>query len=216
VAIGRAMRLIMRNVAGQQAGVTSQTTFGSPGRVAGILVGEWEERSPWAPLAMRRAGVKGNAVTAFGTMGTVNVLDTTSQAPAHFLEMIGKSLPYVGTNAFSPAMAYCEVMVAINPIWAEILGKEMPNIEDVQEALWHHASVPADLLQPLHRAQLEAQGRVRADGRIYLTPEPKDIILFVAGGTGGLHACVLQSFGSCLAQTVPLAELASRPQQAAE
>ncbi|MBU6269645.1 MAG: hypothetical protein KGN34_19020, partial [Sphingomonadales bacterium] len=64
----------------------------------------------------------------------------------------------------------------------------------------------ADHLQPLHRAQLEAQGRVRADGRIYLTPEPKDILLFVAGGTGGLHACVLHSFGSCLAQTMPLAE----------
>jgi hypothetical protein len=38
----------------------------------------------------------------------------------------------------------------------------------------------------------------------------------VAGGTGGLNACVLHSFGSCLAQTVALAELASRPQQAAE
>ncbi|GAC1417948.1 MAG: hypothetical protein NVSMB69_18830 [Novosphingobium sp.] len=39
VAIGRAMRLIMRNIAGQVPGVTSQTTFGSPGRVAGILGG---------------------------------------------------------------------------------------------------------------------------------------------------------------------------------
>jgi hypothetical protein len=58
VAIGRAIRLIMRNVAGQVPGETSQTTFGSPGRVAGILVGEWEERSPWAPLAAaeRRPG----------------------------------------------------------------------------------------------------------------------------------------------------------------
>jgi hypothetical protein len=216
VAIGRAMRLIMRNVAGQVPGVTSQTTFGSPGRVAGILVGEWEERSPWAPLAERRAGVKGNAVTAFGAMGTVNVIDTSSQRPAHFLEMIGKSLAYVGTNAFSPAVPYSEVMVAINPIWAEILGKELPNIEDVQEALWHHACLPAELLQPLHLGQLEAQGRVRSDGRIYLTPEPKDILLFVAGGTGGLHACVLHSFGTGLAQTLPLAEPASRARQAAE
>ena len=37
-AIGRAIRLIMRNVAGQVAGVTSQTTFGSPGRLASILM----------------------------------------------------------------------------------------------------------------------------------------------------------------------------------
>ena len=105
-------------------------------------------------------------------------------------------------------MSYGEVMVAINPIWADILNQEMPNIEDVQAELWHHASLPADHLTALHREQLEGQGRVRSDGRIYLTPEPKDVILFVCGGTGGLHATVLHTFGSCLTQTQPLAELA--------
>ena len=61
-AIGRAIRLIMRNIAGQVPGVTSQTTFGSPGRIAGLLTGEWKNASPWPSLAERR-GVKGNAVT---------------------------------------------------------------------------------------------------------------------------------------------------------
>jgi hypothetical protein len=204
VAIGRAMRLIMRNIAGQLAGSTSQTTFGSPGRVSGILVGEWEERSPWAPLAERR-GVSGDAVTSFGAMGTMNILDTTSQAGEDFLEMIGKSLVFPGNNCFSPSMPFGEVMVALNPIWAEIIVGDMPNIEDVQECLWRYASIPADWLQSLHRGQLEAQGRVRADGRIYLTPEPKDIVLFVAGGLGGLHATALHTFGSSLTQTRPVA-----------
>jgi hypothetical protein len=213
-AIGRAIRLIMRNVAGQVPGITSQTTFGSPGRVAGIVVGEWEERSPWAPLAERRIGAQGDAVTSFGTMGTMNVLDTTSQHTEQFLEVIGKSMAYVGTNGFTPSMAYGEQMVAINPIWAEIFAKEMPNIEDIQERLWRFASVPADELQALHREQLEAQGRVRSDGRIYLTPEPKDILLFVCGGTGGLHATVLPTFGSCLSQTQPLARVAAGPRLA--
>jgi hypothetical protein len=204
VAIGRTIRLIMRNVAGQVAGDTSQTTFGSPGRVAGILVGEWEERSPWAPLAERRAGVKGDAVTSFGAMGTMNILDTTSQRPDNFLEMIGKSLVFPGNNCFSPAMPYGEVMVALNPICAEIVGREMASIEDVQDRLWRYASIPTDWLQSLHREQLEAQGRVRDDGRLYLTPEPKDILLFVAGGLGGLHATALHTFGSSLSQTYPL------------
>ncbi len=211
VAIGRAIRLIMRNVAGQVAGDTSQTTFGSPGRVAGILVGEWEERSPWAPLAERR-GVTGDAVTSFGAMGTMNILDTTSQRPEHFLEMIGKSLVFPGNNCFSPSMPFGEVMVALNPICAEIVGREMPRIEDVLECLWRYASVPADWLQSLHREQLEAQGRVREDGRIYLTPEPKDIILFVAGGLGGLHATALHTFGSSLSQTQPIASAVSADQ----
>ena len=125
--------------------------------------------------------------------------------------MIGKSIPYPGTNCYSPSMAYGETMVAINPIWAELLARDFPDIADLQEAIWHYASLPADHLQQLHREQLEAQGRVRANGRIYMTPEPKDIILFVCGGLGGLHACVLHSFGSCLTQTQPLAEIIAPP-----
>lgn len=203
-AIGRAFRLIMRNVAGQVAGTTSQTTFGSPGRIAGLLLGEWEEKSPWTPLAERR-GVPGNALTAFGTMGTMNVLDTTSHSADDFLEMIGKSLAYVGCNAFSPAVPFSEMMVALNPICAEIVGKALPDIADVQERLWHWTSVDAGLLQHLHREQLEAQDRVRADGRVYATPEPKDVLVFVAGGLGGLHALGLHSFGTSLAQTRAIA-----------
>jgi hypothetical protein len=199
-AIGRAIQLIMRNVAGQLAGTTSQTTFGSPGRVPGLVLGEWEEKSPWAPLAERR-GVVGNAVTSFGTMGTMNVLDTSSQAADEFLEMIGKSLAYVGANCFSSAVPFSEMIVALNPICAEIVGREFPRMEDVQERLWRHASVDADLLQAQHRRLLEAQDRVRGDGRVYATPEPKDMLVFVAGGLGGLHALGLHSFGTSLAQT---------------
>jgi hypothetical protein len=80
----------------------------------------------------------------------------------------------------------------------------MPDIADVQETLWRYASIPADWLQALHREQLEGQGRIRQDGRIYLTPEPKDILLFVAGGLGGLHATALHTFGSSLSQTYPV------------
>lgn len=205
-AIGRAIRLIMRNVAGQVAGVTTQTTFGSPGRLASILMGEWEEKSPWAPLAERRAGVRGNAVTAFSAMGTMNILDTTSIGAMAFLEMIGKSVAYPGANCFTPSMEYSEMTIGINPICAEIVAKEIPSIEDVQEIVWKFASLPAEFLQSYHLGQVEAQGRIRGDGRIYATPEPKDLVLFVCGGLGGLHALGLHSFGSSLSQTKPIAE----------
>lgn len=205
VAMGRAIRLIMRNIAGHVAGGTSQTTFGSPGRIAGVLSGEWEERSPWAPLAQRRAGIEGNAVTSFGAMGTMNVIDSTSHGAVDFLEMTGKSMAYPGCNCFSGLVPFGEMLIAINPIWAEIIGKEMSNIEDVQECLWRHASLDADRFQRLHREELEKQERVRADGRVYLTPEPKDIIVFVAGGLGGLHATGFHTFGTSLSQTMAIA-----------
>lgn len=216
VTTGRAIRLIMRNVAGQTSGGTSQTTFGSPGRVAGVVTGEWEEKSPWAPLGERR-GVAGNAVTSFGTMGTMNVLDTTSHSARDFLEMVGKSYAYVGCNNFSGAVPFGEALIALNPICAEIVGREMPDIADVQEALWRFASVDADYLNRQHRDQLEAQGRIRADGRVYAVPEPKDMLVFVAGGLGGLHAACFHTFGTSLSQTKPVATVSpAEHAQAAE
>src|SRR5207253_10960555 len=105
-----------------------------------------------------------------------------------------------------PSMEYSEMTIGINPICAELVAKEIPNIEDVQEILWKEASLPADFLESHHLGQVEAQGRIRADGRIYATPEPKDMVLFVCGGLGGLHALGLHSFGSLLSQTRPIAQ----------
>jgi hypothetical protein len=198
--IGRAIRLINQNVAGQVINVTSQSTFGTPGRLAGIMFGEWEERSPWAPLAERR-GVRGDAVTVYGTNGTLNILDTTSQSGAEFLEMIGKSLAYPGANGFSPSMPYAEIMVAINPVWAEIIYRDVPKLEDVQEMIWKFASFDTNYLTPKHREQLEKLKRKHGNGRVYLASEPKDVFVVVCGGTGGLHAAGFHSWGTCLTQT---------------
>src|SRR5207245_8392521 len=71
-AIGRAVRLVMRNVGGQVVGVSSKSVFGQPARVTGVVVGEWEERSPWPPLAARR-GVPGDGVTVHGCTGTMDI-----------------------------------------------------------------------------------------------------------------------------------------------
>jgi hypothetical protein len=103
-------------------------------------------------------------------------------------------------------MEFSEMTIGMNPICAEIVGKEIPAIEDVQEVIWKNATVSAEWLEPLHLGQLEAQGRLRSDGKVYATPEPKDIVLFVCGGLGGLHALGLHSFGSSLSQTKPVAE----------
>jgi hypothetical protein len=161
--------------------------------------------------------VTGNAVTSFGTMGTMNVIDTTSHSASDFLEMIGKSVNYAGCNCFSGAVPFGEMMIAINPICAEIVGREMPNIEHVQETLWRFASVNANDLNIQHRDQLGGQGRIRDDGRIYAAPEPKDVLVFVAGGLGGLHAACFHTFGTSLAQTKPVASpMPAEQVQAAE
>lgn len=199
-AIGRALRLVMRNVAGQLIGATSQSVFGSPGRVAGIVMGEWEEKSPWAPLAERR-GVAGNAVTVYGAMGTMNIFDNTAHSGTEFLEVIGRSVAEPGANGYSPAVARSEIAVAINPVWAAIIGRDVPDIQDVQQQIWEHACLPIDAFWPGLRARIEVSGRLLPNGRVPQVPSPAEVVVFVAGGMGSLHAMAMHSWGTCLTAT---------------
>jgi hypothetical protein len=199
-AIGRALRLVMRNVAGQLIGVTSQSVFGQPGRVTGMVWGEWEERSPWAPLAERR-GVAGDAVTVYGAMGTLNIADTKATTGLELLEIIGASVATPGANGFLPACPSSEFLVAINPIWADIIARDIPSIEDVQLVLWEQASRPVALWPAVHRDAFEQVGRVDAHGIVHLSPDPSYAMVMVCGGTGNLHATALHSWGNTAAIT---------------
>ena len=201
-AIGRALRLAMRNIGGQVVGISSKSVFGQPGRVTGIVVGEWEERSPWAPLAERR-GVSGNALTVHGCTGTIDVADTVATHGAALLEIIGKSLAFPGTNAFIERHHGAEIAVAIAPPWADLIATAVPSIEDVQAALWEHAKLPSAWWPATHREQHVAHGRVDADGMVHLVESPEHMIVFVCGGLGNLHALALHSFGPTRAITRP-------------
>jgi hypothetical protein len=198
-AIGRALRLVMRNVAGQQIGVTSQSVFGQPGRVTGILFGEWEERSPWAPLAARQ-GYAGDAVTVYGAMGTLNVCDTLTQSGDDLLSLIGRSMAVPGANGYLTSSAYSEVLVLINPVWADVIAREVPDIEDVQRRLWQRASLPIDDWPAVYHEPIAALGRIR-HGRVHLVQDPAQIFVAVAGGLGSLHATVIHSWGATSAIT---------------
>jgi hypothetical protein len=204
-AIGRAIRLVMRNLAGQLAGRSSESVFGQPGRVIGIVVGEWEERSPWRPLAERR-GVSGDAVTAYASVGTCNIVDSEGANGHELLTVIGKSLAYMGNNGFVGGTVFADQMVAINPIWAEIIARDIPSFEDVSEILWRAARRPlSDFPEPC-RPGLEKRGRIDGDGQAYLVERPDEIHVFVCGGLGSLHAAMLPGFSNSQAVTLAVEE----------
>jgi hypothetical protein len=199
-AIGRATRLVMRNVGGQVAGLSSKSVFGQPGRVSGIVVGEWEERSPWAPLAERR-GVVGNAVTVHGATGTVDVADITADNGRDLLQVIGASLAFPGTNAFIGRHHGAQILVAIGPPWADLIARDVTDLAEVHRLLWDAAALPATSWPARHRDALEANGRVDDAGLVHLVAEPADLLLFVCGGLGNLHALACHSFGPTRAVT---------------
>jgi hypothetical protein len=201
-AIGRALRLVMRNVGGQVVGVSSKSVFGQPGRVTGIVVGEWEERSPWAPLAQRRGIAAGvNALTVHGCTGTIDVADIVADNGVDLLEVIGKSLAFAGTNAFIAGHHGAEIMVAIAPPWADLIAAAYPDVDAVQEQLWAHAALPVSWWPQKHQHAAHENGRVDGNGMVHLVESPEHMIVMVCGGLGNLHALALHSFGPTRAVT---------------
>ena len=77
-------------------------------------------------------------------------------------------------------------------------------LEDVQNLLWQHASLPLEWFPVGHRASIEALGRVQPTGRVHLTQEVHEVLLMTAGGLGSLHAAALHSWGATRAQTRPV------------
>jgi hypothetical protein len=202
-AVGRALRLVIRNVGGQRVGQTSRSVFGQPGRVCGIVVGEWEERSPWAPLGQRR-GVDGDAVTVFATQGTADLCDLIADRGAVLLEVLGKSLACPATNAYLTSVRKPEVVLALCPPWAELIARDVPAVEDVQQLLWNAAKLPLSWWPSAYHGPLEATGRVTRDGEIHVVEDAADVLVIVNGGLGSIHATALHSWGNTRSITVAI------------
>jgi hypothetical protein len=202
--IGRALRLVMRNVGGQRAGVTSQSVFGQPGRISGIVFGEWEERSPWPPLARRR-GVAGDAVTVFGAMGTMSIHDHISDRADLLLGMIGRSVAYQGANGFRAGLPFSELVVGVNPVWAELIATDMPDVAEVEDHIWRAAHTRMADWPEGYQRSFEEFGHVTEDGTVPLVKDhPGHIFVVVCGGLGGLHGFALHGIGTSSAITRPV------------
>lgn len=193
--IGRAVSLCLRNVGGQRAGATSRTVFGQPGRF-GMCFAEWEERSPWPTLAERQGFRREqDVVTLHGSKGTFPVADTNNDDARDLAYMLAKSVAYPLSNYYLELTGDCgQIVVVINPIWAERFARAFASIESFQEYLREHAWQPIDLWRPANQEVLRRKNRVDARGRVHLVNRPEQIVPVVAGGLGSLHATFLPSW----------------------
>lgn len=202
VSVGRAVALCLRNIGGLRAGESSRSVLGQPARF-GLCFGEWEERSDWPSLAVRRGFLaEEEVVTVHGGMGIIPVVDVNTDDDRELAKLIAKTVAAPMTNLFAaPVHRSGEVVVVLNPMWAERFGATWPKVEDLQAYLHEHAWQPEDLWSGRMRALLEERGRVSREGRVYATHGPQQIVPIVAGGLGNLHSAVLMTFGETLMQS---------------
>ncbi len=91
--IGRALRLVVRNVGGATTGGVERSTLGNPMKFT-MCFAEHEERSPWPALHVERGfQPEDSVVTVFAmTGGPVHIVDQTSRAPDQIAGSLGLGL----------------------------------------------------------------------------------------------------------------------------
>jgi len=209
--IGRAVSLCLRNIGGQRVGVNSKSVFGQPART-GLCFGEWEERSPWAPLSTRLGFAPGDdVVTVHGSKGTFPMADINNDDARDLAYLLAKTIAFPLSNLYlTPTGANGQMVVAVNPIWADRFADAFGPAERFQEYLWEHCWQPISLWPGPNQEVLERNGRVGEGGKVRLVERPDQLVPIVCGGLGSLHAICLPSWGESEMQSVAAVHAGAR------
>jgi hypothetical protein len=123
--IGRALRLIVRNLGGAKPGGVERSTLSTPMKFS-MCFAEWEEGSPWDPLHVERGFQAGDSVvTAFAmTSGPVQIVDQESREP----DQVGGSLGLGLEGLFLPKIrrAPVDALLVVCPEHVKSLTRDGP------------------------------------------------------------------------------------------
>lgn len=176
--IGRAARLIQRNIGGSYPGTTCKATLGWPGKYT-LCVAENEEASPWEPLHVERGfDAQSSAVTAISADGVVRASDLDSTTAEGVLTIFSQRMG--GPSGPEAIMVIC-------PEHARIIAGDGFSKKDVKRFLWERATyILKDLPEEsfAQRVKRRPDLHLTRDSALKVTDQPEDILVVVAGGDG--------------------------------
>jgi hypothetical protein len=192
--IGRALRLVMRNVGGAIPGAVSKSVFGQPGRVS-LCFGEWEEKSPWEPFHVRRGFARDESVvTAACATGTQDIADIYAETGEELVWILARSIDWIGNNKVLVAPEKGDMLLLLCPDFAHKIARDGIGIADLQQMLLAGTRAPIERWHRSHWPKLEKLGYV--DGNVVpLARDPEQFLIAVAGGESGHHALYFCTFG---------------------
>lgn len=184
--LGRALRLVLINVAGNQPGITDMATHGHPGKYT-FCMGEDEEGSPWAPLHVERGFAPGtSAVTVYCAEAPHNINDQVSKTPQMYLGSAASTMATLGGNGVYRSSLEGEQGIVITSESAHWIAAHGWSKRRVQEFLWEEARQPVRLLR-----DRGAWGKsplpdwidpADDDAMVPIVAQPERIVVLVAGG----------------------------------
>ena len=146
-AIGRAFRLIVRNVAGLTPGEMDKATLSSPGRYS-FCFAENEARSPWEPLHVERGyAADSSTVTLAGILGVYRIMESTSGTGFGVLGTIVGNMKTVGIANYYQQATGGQVILVLCPEHATEIAASGLSKDDVKDYVFHNARMPVGQLK---------------------------------------------------------------------
>ncbi|MGF1617310.1 MAG: hypothetical protein ACFCU2_05815 [Acidimicrobiia bacterium] len=193
--IGRALRLVMRNIGGAYVGV-DQATHGSPAKYT-LCIAEDEESSPWQPLHVDLGYEPDDSTVSVSAIESViNSTAVWWTAPS-LLKMLAKTMRTTATSQF---FSRGTPTLMMSPAHAGVFVRAGYDKQRLREELWDAGKVPLDDFPPEGNIP---QGDWTIDGdRVLLCESPEDFQIIVAGGTEGNASHSVFFSGFCLSKGV--------------
>jgi hypothetical protein len=194
--IGRALRLIVRNLGGAAAGGITMSTLAHPGYFT-YCIGENEEESPWTPFSVAQGFAPSEStVTAFAGAAPQTVYDHLSRTGEDLLITLAHSLAVISHHK---STHHGDTLVVLSPEHARLLAGDGWDRPRMRTYLWERLRKPVrDLVPgvdggeglPAHvLAKFADPGRETA--LIAKLREPANLKFVVAGGTAGRFSAVV-------------------------
>jgi hypothetical protein len=188
--IGRAIRLVMRNVIGTLPGELDRSSLGHAGKYT-FCIAENEVDSPWPPFHTTRGfRADQNAVTIFAALAPSQFSNQLSATPDGLLATACAHMKFSAGSGRQPQYA-----LVIAGEHQAIMKKAGWSREDVQRFVFENARVPVAELKRNHMMA----GEVKPEDEKTMYPvvqTPQDLLVFAAGGKAGVQSAFIPGWGA--------------------
>jgi len=187
--IGRAVRLVMRNVCGSRPGTLDRATLGHPGKLS-YVIAENESESPWPPLHVERGfRPEQSAVTVMAAEAPHQFYNQLSATAEGVLTTLADDMRISGN-----VVGQAQYAVVLAGEHMRTIARDRWSKADVRRFLFEHTQNSHAHLKRTQRMP----GAVQPDDEARMRPlveTPEDILVVAAGGRAGAFSAYIPGWG---------------------
>ncbi len=187
VTIGRAVRLVLRNLLEARPGELDRSTLGHPGKLSWCLAEDEEGGAPWLPLAQDR-GLPDDvsAVTVFAASGPRQIMNEWTTDPAEVLATVAAEMR---ANMLNYSIWSGNYAVVLPPQLRQVFHDAGWSKADIRQHVYEHAKVTRSEWEGVGKRAVVSDGN--RDREYRALPSPEHLVVIAGGGDAGGFAAII-------------------------